>query len=770
MKGCRVDDFPFTEHSLGLTADGVLRRGSCLFDQQQQLAGSGRELVASEMSTKAAAGRAEEAGSMERQTSSPILNEAQRAALDAALATKQRLPGAAGVAGATDGEGSPRAGRGAYQEHVKTKSELEHDRHRSRMGKGSGKTKKGGAGGKFTWGSPLLDDDRVTASVDRNDPNYSSDDDQHAVAYHSQKSVQIKIYKQAVIALIDEYFNSSSVAEAASSLLDLEQPEFGHFFVKKAVTMAMDRHDREREMVSVLLSSLYSDIISAEQLQKGFINIIDSVEDLKLDVPSAVDIAATFTARAVTDDILPPAFIAKLSEVEGSPEAEVKAACSKLLGARHSAERMLRCWNGAKVTLEELRASMEALLREYVASGDLAEAGRCLRELSVPFYHHQLVKSALHMAMEEEKAKPVLDLLAKLAESGEISATQMIKGFQRVAVQLEDTALDNPQAEAHFEEIVKAATAAGWLDADFKRLKGTPASEPALPAGRNHVHSVQSFKASAVNLIKEYFSSSDAAEVARSLAELDEPGLHHIFVKQAVSLAMDRTDRERELTSLLLVELSPAVIETDQLRLGFTRLLASVEDLSFDVKDAASLLSHFVGRAIVDEILPPSCLTAMLPALRNDSLGVSVVQTSGKLLGARHAAERLQNCWHGGARSIAELRASMEALLREYITNGDIAEAARCLSELSVPLYHHELVKRALVMCFELEAKAPMLLALLESMAASGQVNQTQMRKGFERVKQSLEDLQLDYPHARETFASQEEKAKKAGWLSGVDT
>ena len=67
----------------------------------------------------------------------------------------------------------------------------------------------------------------------------------------------------------------------------------------------------------------------------------------------------------------------------------------------------------------------------------------------------------------------------------------------------------------------------------------------------------------------------------------------------------------------------------------------------------------------------------------------------GVMLAARHAAERLQNCWHGGARSTAQLRDAMSAALAEYVTSGDSAEAARCLAELDVPHFHHELVKCA---------------------------------------------------------------------------
>ena len=42
---------------------------------------------------------------------------------------------------------------------------------------------------------------------------------------------------------------------------------------------------------------------------------------------------------------------------------------------------------------------------------------------------------------------------------------------------------------------------------------------------------MQAFKAAALEAVREYFASSDAAEVARRLEELNEPGLPNIMVK-----------------------------------------------------------------------------------------------------------------------------------------------------------------------------------------------------------------------------------------------
>lgn len=61
--------------------------------------------------------------------------------------------------------------------------------------------------------------------------------------------------------IVEEYFSSGDVQNVADSLLDLGAPgNMAHYFVKKLVTLALDRKDREREMASVLLSSLYAEV------------------------------------------------------------------------------------------------------------------------------------------------------------------------------------------------------------------------------------------------------------------------------------------------------------------------------------------------------------------------------------------------------------------------------------------------------------------------------------------------------------------------------
>lgn len=55
----------------------------------------------------------------------------------------------------------------------------------------------------------------------------------------------------------------------------------------------------------------HQQVISAEQMHKGFARLVDALEDTLLDVPDATELLSLFIARAVVDDILPPAAVTK---------------------------------------------------------------------------------------------------------------------------------------------------------------------------------------------------------------------------------------------------------------------------------------------------------------------------------------------------------------------------------------------------------------------------------------------------------------------------
>jgi len=150
--------------------------------------------------------------------------------------------------------------------------------------------------------------------------------------------------------------------------------------------------------------------------------------------------------RAVVDDILPPAFLTKakgaLAEAPKGLEV-IQIAEKRYLSAPHHAELVEQRWGGSThITVEEVKKKIADLLREYVESGDTVEACRCVRELGVSFFHHEVVKHALILAMEiltSEPSEPLmLKLLKEASEACLISSSQITKGFSRLAESLDD--------------------------------------------------------------------------------------------------------------------------------------------------------------------------------------------------------------------------------------------------------------------------------------------------------------------------------------------
>ncbi|KAK4264463.1 hypothetical protein QN277_025635 [Acacia crassicarpa] len=622
------------------------------------------------------------------------------------------------------------------------------------------RVKKDGAGGKGTWGK-LLDTDGES-HIDRKDPNYDSGEEPYRLV-GSTVTDPLDEFKKAVVSTIEEYFSTSDVELAASDLRELGSSEYYPYFIKRLVSMAMDRHDKEKEMASVLLSALYADVISPAQIRDGFFMLLESADDLAVDILDAVDILALFLARAVVDDILPPAFLtrAKKALPESSKGVQVIQTAEKsYLSAPHHAELVERRWGGSThITVEEVKKKISDLLKEYVGSGDTVEACRCIRELGVSFFHHEVVKRALVVAMENRSAESsMLKLLREAAEEGLISSSQMVKGFSRLAEGLDDLALDIPSAKTLFQSLVPRAISEGWLDASFLKPSGEDGDVPVED------EKVRNYKKEAVTIIHEYFLSDDIPELIRSLEDLGEPEFNPIFLKKLITLAMDRKNREKEMASVLLSALHIEIFSTEDIVNGFVMLLESAEDTALDILDASNELALFLARAVIDDVLAPLNLEEIGSGLPPKCSGSETVRMARSLIGARHAGERLLRCWGGGTGwAVEDAKDKIMKLLEEYESGGVVSEACQCIRDLGMPFFNHEVVKKALVMA--MEKKNDRMLDLLQECFSEGLITINQMTKGFTRIKDGLDDLALDIPNAREKFAFYVEYATNKGWL-----
>ncbi|KAL8123383.1 MA3 DOMAIN-CONTAINING TRANSLATION REGULATORY FACTOR 1-like [Apium graveolens] len=624
-----------------------------------------------------------------------------------------------------------------------------------------GRAKKDGGGGKGTWGKLL--DTGCESPIDRNDPNYDSGEEPYQLVESTVRD-PLDDYKKAVVSLIEEYFSTGDVDAASSDLRELGSNEYHPYFIKRLISIAMDRHDKEKEMASVLLSALYADVITPTSISQGFLMLLDSADDLAVDILDAVDILALFVARAVVDDILPPAFVTKARK--GFSQLTkgllvLETAQKSYLSAPHHAELVERRWGGSThVTVEEVKKKISDLLREYVESGDTAEACRCIRQLGVAFFHHEVVKRALILAMETRTAEPaILKLLEEAADEGLISSSQMLKGFARLAESLDDLALDIPSAKTLYQSLVPHAISGGWLDASFlKSLENNGELH------QNDSEKLKLYKKEAVAIIHEYFLSDDIPELIRSLEDLRAPEFNPIFLKKLITLAMDRKNREREMASVLLSALHIEIFSTEDIVDGFVMLLESAEDTALDVLDASNELALFLARAVIDDVLVPLNLEEIGSRLPPNCSGSETLHEAKSLLAARHAGERILRCWGGGTGwAVEDAKDKIVKLLEEYESGGVVDEACQCIRDLDMPFFNHEVVKKALVMA--MEKKNDKLLDMLQECSSEGLITTNQMTKGFTRINDGLDDLALDIPNAKDKFKFYVEYAQEKGWL-----
>lgn len=329
---------------------------------------------------------------------------------------------------------------------------------KSRMGKGRGLPKKGGAGGKGVWGAP----GQIYSyqEPDVRDPNYDESAQGATVYQKVVPELDEAELQKAVHPMVQEYFEHGDTGEVIALLCELnlggQRPEVSRL----AVSLSLEGKASHRELTSRLLSDLLGKVLTEEDMARAFDKLLTNLPDLILDTPEAPQMLGQFIARAVADHALPLTF---LDRYKGRVDCEhARAALDRaavLLRMKREIIRLDNVWGvgGGQRPVKHLVKEMNLLLKEFLSSGQMSEAERCLRDLEVPHFHHELVYEAVVMVLEgsaEGHIMMVVKLLKALYDSGMITLDQMNRGFQRVYSELPDLSLDVPNAQNVMEKLV----------------------------------------------------------------------------------------------------------------------------------------------------------------------------------------------------------------------------------------------------------------------------------------------------------------------------
>ncbi|KAM9770580.1 programmed cell death protein 4b [Menidia menidia] len=328
---------------------------------------------------------------------------------------------------------------------------------KSRLGKGRGLPKKGGAGGKGVWGRSGEVYEPV--EVDEKDPNY--DEDQENCVYETVvPPLEERDFEKTVTPIVQEYFEHGDTNEVAELLAELNLGPMRSEVPSLAVSLALEAKASHRELTSQLLADLYGTVLSHSDMEKSFDKLLCELPDLVLDTPGAPQLVGQFIARAVRDQILAKSYI---ESYKGKVDCEcARAALDRaavLLRMRSGGLRIDNQWGtgGGQRPVTQLIREMNLLLKEYILSGDSKEAERCLRDLEVPHFHHEFVYEAIVGVLEskgEKTLKMVLQLLKSLSLSSIITVDQMRRGYERVYMDIAEISIDVPRAYLILEQFV----------------------------------------------------------------------------------------------------------------------------------------------------------------------------------------------------------------------------------------------------------------------------------------------------------------------------
>jgi len=224
-----------------------------------------------------------------------------------------------------------------------------------------------------------------------------------------------------------------------------------------AISAALEKKATQREMASVLISDLYGKHLSQHDIAKGFQQLLDDLDDLCLDTPEAPKFLGKFIARAIADDCLPPAFVASFEDVPShSNQAIAMNEAAVLLKMKHGMVRLDSVWGvaGGRRPVKLLVKKMVLLLKEYLCSEDVEEASRCVQDLEVPHFYHELIFEAIVMMLEDGHERVMLlmkDLFQFFSKTNIITPDQIRNGFERVFNSFADIQLDIPNAHTLLE-------------------------------------------------------------------------------------------------------------------------------------------------------------------------------------------------------------------------------------------------------------------------------------------------------------------------------
>lgn len=298
------------------------------------------------------------------------------------------------------------------------------------------------------------------------------------------------------------------------------------------------------------------------------------------------------------------------------------------------------------------KAAVRKAAAEYITSLDQLEFVTTVDELQLPLFHQDIPYIVIRYSFDRSDGdRNTLSSLLLHATKPSPASTlatsppplltpqHFAHSFLKLCYSLTDLTLDAPNARLYIREYAQFFVAGGVLDAKvwarcekYEEMIGNESE-------------IRALKAKIAGVVEDLFVNEEVDYAIESIESLQCDSLHYEVIKAILRSALDRNNRQRELTSRFLAYTVNSLFAPPSIEKAFSTLLERVEDLYLDVPDVLHLLSVFIARAVVDECLSPSFLARVDVDERD--LGAQVLRQVGRLLEGENKWERMERCWKG---------------------------------------------------------------------------------------------------------------------------
>ena len=309
-------------------------------------------------------------------------------------------------------------------------------------------------------------------------------------------------------------------------------------------------------------------------------------------------------------------------------------------------------FTGSIADYNRFKAVVRKAAAEYIASLDQLEFVTTVDELQLPLFHQDIPYIVIKYSFDRSDAdrntlsslllhatKPSPATTLATSPPPLLTPQHFAHSFLKLCYALTDLTLDAPNARLYIREYAQFFVAGGVLDArvwlqceKYEEVIGNEAE-------------IRALKTKIANIVTDLMVQEEIDDAIESIQSLQCDSVHYEVIKAILRSALDRNNRQRELTSRFLAYTAQSLFSQPSIEKAFSVLLERVEDLYLDVPDILHLLSVFIARAVVDEALSPSFLSRVDVDERD--LGAQVLRQVGRLLEGEGKWERMERCWKG---------------------------------------------------------------------------------------------------------------------------